>query len=238
MKEFEEWMRESTTLSESSIYKYAHAVNTIASDMIEAGVIPVLLADMSPLQLDIYVKKILDDASFIAKNTKGNKMYSNALKQYRQYRVSGYVYSEKEITDSISAYPVKNETERAALVKSRIGQGIFKQRLIGKYGSRCLITGIETKKLLIASHVKPWSVCDNQERLSSENGFLLTPTFDKLFDSGLISFADSGNILISTQLPKCDQQKLGISTTDTFDIKTTHELMTNLEYHRDVIFLK
>ena len=121
-------------------------------------------------------------------------------------------------------------------MKSRIGQGLFRKELIKKYNSSCVITGINEKKLLIASHIKPWAVCTNAERLSVENGLLLSPTFDKLFDCGLISFADSGRILISSQLSTEVVSKLHILTTDTFNLKASQELKQNLEYHRDVIF--
>ena len=113
---------------------------------------------------------------------------------------------------------------------------MFRKELIKKYNSSCVITGINEKKLLIASHIKPWAVCTNAERLSVENGLLLSPTFDKLFDCGLISFADSGRILISSQLSAEVVSKLHISMADTFNLKASQELKQNLEYHRDVVF--
>lgn len=74
------------------------------------------------------------------------------------------------------------------------------------------------------------------ERLSVENGLLLSPTFDKLFDCGLISFADTGRILVSSQRSSEVISKLHISATDTFDLKISNNLKHNLEYHRDVVF--
>ena len=143
---------------------------------------------------------------------------------------------QAEITDAIPGYATLHDTEKSAIVKSRIGQGLFRKELIKKYDGCCVITGINEKKLLIASHVKPWAVCSNEERLSPENGLLLSPTFDKLFDCGLITFADTGRIIISTQLSNEVVNKLHISATDTFDLKVTSDLKKNLEYHRDVVF--
>lgn len=54
--------------------------------------------------------------------------------------------------------------------------------------------------LLLASHIKPWRSASNYERLSSENGLLLSPLYDKLFDIGLITFDDNMKILISNKL--------------------------------------
>jgi predicted restriction endonuclease len=206
--------------------------------MKEKGVITESLLVMSALQLDIFVPLILHDPDFVAKNKRGDHMYSNALKQYRLFRnvETVEVVDHAEVACVIENYENLQETERSAIVKSRIGQGLFRKELIKKYNSSCVITGINEKKLLIASHVKPWAVCTNAERLSVENGLLLSPTFDKLFDCGLISFADSGRILISSQLSVEVVSKLHISTTDTFNLKASQELKQNLEYHRDVVF--
>ena len=238
LEEFSAWMRENSTLSDSSVYKYTRAVNTISNEMKEKGVITESLLAMSILQLDIFVPLILHDPDFIIKNRTGNNMYSNALKQYRLFRnvESLEIVDHDEVTSMIEDYANLKETERDAVVKSRIGQGLFRKELIKKYNSSCVITGINEKKLLIASHVKPWAVCTNAERLSIENGLLLSPTFDKLFDCGLISFADSGRILISSQLSAEVVSKLHISTTDTFNLKASQALKLNLEYHRDVVF--
>ena len=238
LEEFSVWMRENSTLSESSVYKYTRAVNTISNEMIEKGVITESLLAMSALQLDIFVPLVLHDPDFITKNKTGNNMYSNALKQYRLFRnvEAAEVVDHVEVASVIENYANLQETERSAIVKSRIGQGLFRKELIKKYNSSCVITGISEKKLLIASHIKPWAVCTNAERLNVENGLLLSPTFDKLFDCGLISFADSGRILISSQLSAEVVSKLHISATDTFNLKASQELKQNLEYHRDVVF--
>ena len=238
LEEFSAWMRENSTLSDSSVYKYTRAVNTISNEMKEKHVITESLLAMSALQLDIFVPMILHDPDFITKNRTGNNMYSNALKQYRLFRnvETEEIVDHDEVTSVIEDYANLKETERDAVVKSRIGQGLFRKELIKKYNSSCIITGINEKKLLIASHIKPWAVCSNAERLSVENGLLLSPTFDKLFDCGLISFTDLGKILISSQLSVEVVSKLHISATDTFNLKASQELKQNLEYHRDVVF--
>jgi hypothetical protein len=58
---------------------------------------------------------------------------------------------------------------------------------------------------LIASHVQPWRDSSNEQRLDGENGLLLTPTVDHLFDKGFISFEDSGQLIVS---PVADQRSL------------------------------
>lgn len=87
------------------------------------------------------------------------------------------------------------ETEISQVVKSRKGQGVFRLRVIEVEG-RCRITGLDIPELLIASHIKPWSVSNNAERLDGNNGLLLSPHVDRLFDKGLISFENDGKLLV------------------------------------------
>ncbi len=238
LEDFAAWMKENTSLAESSIYKYSRAVNTISNDMNELGVISGDLLSMSIMQLDMAIPLILYNPEFIRKNKTGNNMYINALKQFRLFRNVECVddITTTEIKEVIQEYETLKDTERDALIKSRVGQGVFRKQLIEKYNSSCIITGINEKKLLIASHIKPWAVSTNEERLSSENGLLLSPTFDKLFDCGLITFADRGKIIISSQLSNEVLSKLHISKDNVFDLKLSQQMRLSLEYHRDVIF--
>lgn len=234
------WIKENTSLSDSSIYKYSHAVNTISKEMHQKGIIPVDLFSMSELQCDIYLPIILKDFDFISKNSTGNNMYSNALKQYRMFRTatSDKVVDQAEVEKAISGFATLAETERTAIVKSRVGQGLFRKRLIDKYKGACIITGVSAKKLLVASHIKPWAVSNNEERLSEENGLLLSPTYDKLFDYGLITFSNQGNMIISSQLSNEDKSKLHLSTDIEYDLKMSSKMMEHLDYHRDIIFVR
>ena len=238
LEQFAEWMKEHTTLADSSIYKYSRAVNTISNDMNSLGVISGDLLSMSIMQLDIAIPLILYNPEFVRKNKTGNNMYSNALKQFRLFRNVECIddITTTEIKEVIKGYVSLKETERDALIKSRVGQGVFRKQLIEKYNSSCIITGINEKRLLIASHIKPWAVSTNEERLSAENGLLLSPTFDKLFDCGLITFADTGKIIISSQISNEVVGRLHISKDDVFDLKPSQQMRLNLEYHRDVVF--
>jgi hypothetical protein len=89
---------------------------------------------------------------------------------------------------------VPSSTERDALTKARLGQGLFRHR-VSEVEPACRVTGLARQEFLVASHIKPWRSCDNRERLSGTNGLLLSPHVDKLFDRHWISF-DSGGELI------------------------------------------
>lgn len=101
------------------------------------------------------------------------------------------------------------ETEKDAIIKSRLGQGRFRKRLIEKWGS-CSVTGLSNSTLLKASHIKPWRDSSNAERLDPYNGLLLSPNLDTLFDSGLITFNDEGSIRIASQLTNQDLKLLHV----------------------------
>ncbi len=124
-------------------------------------------------------------------------------------------------------------TEKENLIKCRIGQGEFRDKLI-KHWQGCSVTGLKQNDILIASHIKPWSKADDKERLDVFNGLLLLPTLDKLFDKGYISFNDNGNILISKRLMNYDI--LGIN--EHMRIKIEEEHKKYLEYHSNEIFIK
>ena len=105
-----------------------------------------------------------------------------------------------------------SETTKKALVDARRGQGLFRRDVITLH-KRCPITGVANPELLIASHIKAWKAGTNQERLDPFNGLLLAPHIDKLFDRGFISFADTGEMLVSDPATKSVLESWKISKT-------------------------
>ncbi|WP_196799387.1 HNH endonuclease [Thioalkalivibrio sp. ALgr3] len=104
-----------------------------------------------------------------------------------------------EIEQHSDEYASLNETDKDAVIKSRLGQGRFRDRVIDLWQS-CSVTGLGEVSLLRASHIKPWRSCTNEERLDAMNGLLLTPALDHLFDKGFITFGDDGKIQFSDRL--------------------------------------
>ena len=90
----------------------------------------------------------------------------------------------------------------------RVSQGYYRQQIIEKWDGKCPVT-IQTN-ILIASHIVPWSESNNEERLDVENGILLSPNVDALFDKHFISFQDDGSILISKKLDNFNRDSLKI----------------------------
>ncbi|KKG11732.1 hypothetical protein EO98_15790 [Methanosarcina sp. 2.H.T.1A.6] len=143
----------------------------------------------------------------------------------------------QEIKDYNITHKELSETEREAIVQSRIGQGIFRSDLKKYWGEKCAVTGCKLIKILKASHIKPWSHSNNTERLDLYNGLLLIPNLDSVFDKGYISFDDEGKIIISNLLSEDDRIKLDIHSEMRIR-KIEEKHIKYLEYHKQEIFLK
>jgi putative restriction endonuclease len=90
-------------------------------------------------------------------------------------------------------------TEITSNVKVRRGQQFFRQAILSAYGIRCCISGINVPRLLVASHIKPWSDFPN-DRLNPRNGLCLSCLHDAAFDSGLITLDEELKVVLSKQL--------------------------------------
>ena len=126
------------------------------------------------------------------------------------------------------------ETERKAVIQSRIGQGIFRSKLIA-YWNGCAVTGCGAIEVLKASHIKPWRDSDNAERLDTYNGLLLIPNLDSAFDNGLISFDSGGRIMVSDLLDREDRERLGIQPEMRIR-KLEEDHIQYLDFHKKHIF--
>jgi len=125
------------------------------------------------------------------------------------------------------------DTEREALVQARRGQGVFRTN-VQTIERACRVTKVEQREHLIASHVKPWRDSSNDERLNGENGLLLTPTIDHLFDKGFISFENRGNLIISPVADPTSLERMGIPIQGALNVGAFSEGQRRfLEYHRD-----
>ncbi|EIX4888977.1 HNH endonuclease [Vibrio vulnificus] len=99
---------------------------------------------------------------------------------------------------------------RSARSNARIGQGVFRDEVLDIWNNTCPVTKVALPELLIASHIVSWVLSDDDEKVDGYNGFPFVPNVDKLFDKGLISFADDGLILISPHLSVATLNALGI----------------------------
>jgi len=140
---------------------------------------------------------------------------------------------EPEVPSSQDPKSVRGAVEREQLTLARRGQGVFKYnvRLIE---SHCRLTGVTDHRHLRASHIKPWRVATDAEKVDGANGLLLSPHVDHLFDRGLISFRQDGQVLQSPLLPQDVMNRWHLDSVRSAGAFNADQ-DSYLEYHRDAV---
>jgi len=150
----------------------------------------------------------------------------------------GLIEWEQHELERVQSDTTLAETERMAVVLARRGQGLFKQRVM-QIESACRITGVTHVEHLRASHCKPWRDADHGERLDGENGLLLTPNADHLFDRGFISFESNGDVLISPVAHPDSLARLGLAADRRINVGPFSEGQRKyLDFHRENVLLQ
>lgn len=155
-------------------------------------------------------------------------------------RRRGFVvnYGKKgEQTAAIEKKPTKKEEAKTKEYRNaREGQGKYREAMLRECPF-CPITMINEESLLIASHIKPWAVSDDKEKIDPKNGFILSPLFDKLFDRGFITFSEDRRVSISDWLSRQDKGRIGIKENQLFQfLPIDNEREKYLTYHRENVF--
>ncbi|MCW1919227.1 HNH endonuclease [Rhodobacter sp. KR11] len=131
----------------------------------------------------------------------------------------------------VAGLPQTTEAER--LVVQRIGQDIFRARLVSRWGPACPMTGITDSALLRASHIKAWADCTTTaERLDPENGILLSALWDAAFDRGLVGYSAQGQVLYANALTKSARLALEARITEARALPMSEGRALYLAQHR------
>jgi hypothetical protein len=142
--------------------------------------------------------------------------------------------AEDDITADINRIcsdpKVRSETTRKALIDARLGVGDFRSALARCWKNACAVTGCTISEILRASHVKPWADSSNKERLDPANGLLLAAHIDALFDRGLISFTNSGTMLMSSRLSARDRSMFRLPAQLRANLSSSQRRY--MDYHR------
>lgn len=160
------------------------------------------------------------------KNNKNFKKIDEGTYSLADYDINKLALSPKDLI-----------TTKDVLTAIRIGQSEFRKKLIVSL-KKCPITGIDDIRILTASHIKPWTQSTNPERLDVRNGFLFSPTFDRLFDRGLISFSNDKALLVSDSFSERNLSKLSLSRRQIIVDLPIIGREEYLEYHRNKIFIR
>ncbi|MFJ7735623.1 HNH endonuclease [Lysinibacillus sp. NPDC097287] len=138
------------------------------------------------------------------------------------------------ITSDDSSVNNDISTEGSRLAQYRVGQQKFKALLLNKFDN-CQLCSIKAKHCR-ASHIKPWKSSNNRERLDVNNGLLLCPNHDHLFDRGLITFNNDGKILISDNIDESSLNDFRLNA----DLRIEMSLEKNnyMAYHRNFKYIQ
>ncbi len=136
---------------------------------------------------------------------------------------------------------IVNKISKAKSTKEtyvRIGQYLYRQKMLEKYNCKCAFCNFDVKHTLISSHAKPWRDCESaEEKLSEDNGFLLCATHDKMFDQGYISInVYTGEFIFSKELRNKEFKSCKSTLPKKLDFEINNQMKNYLEYHSEKIF--
>ena len=221
--DFYQWLIQEKGLSQATASKYNLVIQNRISEWLPSYERPANSIEFEALKL-----LILDLNIYKERNRIGNNMYSSALNHYGHYLkqydvVDSTIFTENKIFTSEAERKIK-----VRLVQNKFRKGLF------DYFPRCAISGLSNPYFLKASHIKPWSKSNDQERIDPFNGLLLTPNYDHLFDRGFIGFKHNGEVIVSNHLHQAEREFFNIPDRIAIQLEKVH--LPYLEFHRDEVF--
>lgn len=130
----------------------------------------------------------------------------------------------------------KEKKKNIEINNSRNGQGKYREQLLEQC-PYCPITMITDERLLIASHIKPWAVSTDKEKIDPYNGFMLSPMYDKLFDKGFITFTNDKHIVLSNFISPQTWKKIGLKGNERFQmLPLDDQRIAYLNFHQQSVF--
>ena len=145
-----------------------------------------------------------------------------------------YIYGKKGI-EEISKTTKENSRQKE-ISNARKGQGQYRDRLLAEC-HYCPITMINDDRLLIASHIKPWAVSSDREKVDHKNGFILSPLYDRLFDKGFMTFTQDRRIVLSNWISPANKKRIGVKDGQFVQYLPLDEFRQSyMEFHRTSVF--
>jgi len=157
----------------------------------------------------------------------------DAISDKRQASVYQYGKGQPSPAGNQGRPKLPNESES---IRARCGQGKYREALLDEC-PYCPITMLNEESLLVASHIKPWAVSDDREKVDPKNGFILSPLYDKLFDRGFITFTDDKRMIVSNWLSQKNQERLNLQNEKRFPrLPVDDERASYLHFHQKNVF--
>jgi len=167
--------------------------------------------------------------------TKWNEPGIPCKTKFSLYEWGAVHHYEEAASDALPLYA--GSTTQTRLVNQRTAaQQKFRQGALKLWNNECAVLGVNEQKILIASHIKPWRVSQDDERVDPKNSLILSPLYDKLFDLGIITFNEhTGNIILSNQISDNHYDRLGIDDTKKLRF-LPNGVDSYLTYHKEYVF--
>ncbi len=142
-------------------------------------------------------------------------------------------------------------TERLVEQKVRLVQHYFAHDVLQNCGYTCVFCGFAPHTLLQngsgllrASHIKPWAISNDQEKVDMRNGLAACPMHDAAFDRGYLAIGNTYSILRARILQESVERDQGVrpyfddllSSVLILPVTAKQPLIRYLEYHRRSIF--
>lgn len=138
---------------------------------------------------------------------------------------------QKEEANHVHSVPSEQSSSRDAAAQAK-----YREKLLEEC-PYCPITKITDERLLIASHIKPFSVSEKNEAFDPKNGFMLSPLFDRLFDQGFISFDSTKHMMVSNWISPTNQERCQIKDGIFIQMLPLDDKREHyLKYHRQFVF--
>lgn len=149
-----------------------------------------------------------------------------------------FTYGKQKAEENLPNKKQEKETQKAKLDVNlaRIGQGKYREQLLEQC-RYCPMTMISDERLLIASHIKPWSASLQNEKIDPYNGYMLSPLYDKLFDRGFITFTEKKHVILSEFISPFTWKKIGLKT-DAYikPLPMDEKRIEYLKFHHESVF--
>lgn len=156
----------------------------------------------------------LDEAIWMELDTDWDAVATEATKHFDEYGEAHGAHFGSDVADE---FPELVEGKTAlATVKVRLNQARFRRAILASYNARCCISGLAEPRLLVASHIVPWSM-DTHNRLNPRNGLCLSALHDKAYDIGLITVLPNFTVRVSRQFMDSDCDGFSQTSIAAFD---------------------
>ena len=129
--------------------------------------------------------------------------------------------------------------DRTIQTTTRVGQSFFRTAVLSAYDQKCCITGLAIPRLLVASHIVPWSH-DPANRVNPRNGLSLTALHDRAFDAGLLTINDDMTVKVSREFQPDEFFATAVAAYHGKPIRLPEKFSPDpnfLAYHREHVFI-